>query len=137
MGRYVPRAEGGSAVLALGTGAADILKGRVVDLDVERRGSAILSRPLVLSSLAHLSSQYLCEPSPPLRLLLSCAGFVMRLGTERQCVSKRMLSGCAYCGSKAHELLVCPQRPDPRKSAATRSEEGSGCVGRKEDPVAE
>ena len=50
---------------------------------------------------------------------------------------KRMPSGCARCGSKAYELLVCPQRPDPRKSGSCKVGEGSGCVGREEDPIAE
>ena len=44
---------------------------------------------------------------------------------------KRMPSGCARCGSKAHELLVCPQRPDPRKSAAARSERAVAASGGK------
>ena len=49
--------------------------------------------------------------------------------------SKRIASGCARYGSKAHELLLCPQRPDLRKSAATRSERpAAGTGGRKTRP---
>ena len=44
---------------------------------------------------------------------------------------KRIASGCARYGSKAHELFLCPQRPDLRKSAATKSERAVAAMGGK------
>ena len=66
MGRHAPRAEGGSAVPALGAGAADVLKGRVVDLDVERGDplshQGYSSFPLLCALQVHTSAsrRHLC-----------------------------------------------------------------------------
>ena len=45
---------------------------------------------------------------------------------------KRLASGCARCGSKAHDLVACPQRPDLRRTAAAKpNREGAPPSGRK------
>ena len=36
-------------------------------------------------------------------------------GHRANSCSKRHASGCARCGSKAHNLMVCPQRPNAKK----------------------
>ena len=37
-----------------------------------------------------------------------------------QC-TKRQSTGCARCGSRAHDLVACPQRPDLRKGAVAKA----------------
>ena len=45
---------------------------------------------------------------------------------------KRQASGCARCGSKAHDLVACPQRPDLRRTAAAKpNRDGAQPSGRK------
>ena len=66
MGRHAPRAEGGSAVPASGTGAANMLKERVVDLDVEcgdllsHQGHSSFPLPCTLQVRTSASRRHLC-----------------------------------------------------------------------------
>ena len=83
--------------------------------------------PLFVFHSNPLLFEPLLPPRPP-----RSVGSVTPKDIGRMCVQRDRLLGCARCGSKAHDLVACPQRPDLRRTAAARpSREGAPPSGRK------
>ena len=108
-----------------------------IQFRLEEQGRMTCSRDELWSLMWHAETRYPPKPRTPFPPRFASRKMEVRVanlaampatcwvcdtqGHRAHECAKRQATGCARCGSRAHKLIACPQRPDMRKGALTKT----------------